>query len=286
MKLNRDFQIESKLRKLRSDLSDNYKNNLIVMSKALDKIDSYFPNFTNHSLRHCLLVMEFCNKLIDDNIDLINEDEIYILMMAVLFHDFGMTLSPKTFQRFKNQVIDEKFILEHPELSEKDLIRMHHHLFSDVLVRSFANIFEIPSEEYVDCIAKVSKGHRKVDLLDKDEYDPEYKLNNGNKVCLPYLSALIRLADELDIAKDRNPIELYKQHMDSVHWRKHLSIEHLSILNDHFKLDVSLKDEEALSVIEEDLGKLKNTFEYCKNVINNHTPFHLHQSELIINYLK
>ena len=37
--------------------------------------------------------------------------------------------------------------------------------------------------------------------------------SNGNKIHLPYLAALIRLADELDIAADRNLQFLYDAEM-------------------------------------------------------------------------
>ena len=55
----------------------------------------------------------------------------------------------------------------------------------------------------------MSRGHRKTDLYDEEEYPTDYRLPNNNTVCLPYLAALIRLSDEIDVVASRNPLLLY-----------------------------------------------------------------------------
>ena len=45
--------------------------------------------------------------------------------------------------------------------------------------------------------------------MDESEYPAALRVPDGNTVCLPYLAALIRLADEIDVAAARNPTLLY-----------------------------------------------------------------------------
>ena len=64
-------------------------------------------------------------------------------------------------------------------------------------------------------IAQVCSGHRKADLWNPAAYPMPCPVGKGRTVCLPYLAALLRLADELDIAFDRNFSFLYDpEHID------------------------------------------------------------------------
>lgn len=284
--MNNDFLLETKLRKESPELFDNFKNAQVVMDKTLSKIDSLFPNFTNHSMRHCLKVIEFCNTLItEENIDKLNVDEVYILLMAILFHDFGMSISKKNFDELADKVVPSSYYEKYKDVSTETTIRTFHHLFSATLFEKYADIFEIPDEKYIECISKTAKGHRKVDLFDENEYSPNYKLNNGNNVCLPYLSVLIRLSDELDIARDRNPIYLYESHTEFNHWMKHFSIEHLNTYDDYFELEISIAGKEVMDVINEDVGKLINTLDYCNEVVDKKTSFEIKQKRIDIKYI-
>ena len=230
-----DFLIEKRLNKENKELFNNYKNVLTVMNTTLDKIASVFGDYTNHSMRHCLNVLEFCDNMIgEENINKLNTDEIYILMCASIMHDFGMTVSKEYLQKYQDEILPKDYLINNPNNNIKDIIRDNHHLISEHMILFYKDFFEFPSEKHAHCVALISKGHRKVDLFNKEEYDPEYKLDNGNTVCLPYLASLIRLADELDIAYDRNQISEYFEHMQYIHWRKHLYIKHLNILEDKF----------------------------------------------------
>ncbi|MBL0337275.1 MAG: hypothetical protein IPP73_18655 [Chitinophagaceae bacterium] len=60
----------------------------------------------------------------------------------------------------------------------------------------------------------VGMGHRVADLLDFDRYKPEFPVQSGSEyVCLPYLAAILRLADELDITNDRTPELLFDEYL-------------------------------------------------------------------------
>lgn len=278
-----DFQCELKLKKEDPHLSELVKNTSVVMSNLLDKYTTYFPDFTDHSVLHSMQVIDFCNRLIGDQIDRLNADEIYILLMSCYMHDTGMGISDADYKKFHDKVVSKEFQEKNPNISIRDSIRTFHHEFSASIIRKYAMLFEIPDETYINAIVQVSKGHRKTDLYSETEYPTDYKLSNGNTVCLPYLAALIRLADELDIASDRNifkEAEIYATR-DMI---KHFSIKSMEMKEDHFVLTIIklTDDEKVLAYINEEVEKLKKTLDYCIDVVEKRTKFEIKQKRIEI----
>ena len=83
------------------------------------------------------------------------------------------------------------------------------HPCAGLFLKKYAPFFELPSKEHLFSIIQVSRGHRKTDLEDEKEYPKALKVPNGNTICLPYLSALVRLADEIDVTAQRNSQCIY-----------------------------------------------------------------------------
>ena len=201
-----EFLCEHRLKELNEGLHSCYRNSIFVIDRLLTNYKLVFPFFTNHTFEHSAQVINFCNALLGrENVNQLNADELYILLMGASLHDIGMGISESDCHAFsKNVPGAEKYIKEHPEARLGDVTRTFHHEFSAEFIRKYKDLFEIPSAEHTYCIAQVARGHRKLDLLDEREFDPHYTLADGTVVRLPYLAALVRLADELDIAADRN----------------------------------------------------------------------------------
>lgn len=287
--MNTDYLLQKQLKKLNPELLQNFRNVAMVMSRTLEKTENLFPYFTDHTIRHALIVIDFFERLIgEDNIGKMNEDEIYILLCAAYMHDFGMTMDLKTFEKYKPIVVPEEYwnLQTMDDIdSTREMIRSYHQLFSGKLIEKYAPFFEIPSDEHAYCIAQVCRGHRKADLFDPSEYNPKFKLPNGNTVCLPYLAALIRLADELDIAVDRNPISSYEFHMDNLNYRQHFAVKHLETMDDRFVMDIQTDEEEVRQACIIAAGKLEEVLQYCVKVIDEVTPFEIHQRSLELKFL-
>ena len=282
--MNTDFICEKRLKQLNPHYSELVRNTAIVMSNILDKYTTYFPEYTDHSSLHAMQVLDFCNKLIGEQIDLLNEDELFVLIMSCYMHDTGMGISDADYKKFKENVITEDYIKNHPVIDIKDSIRSFHHEFSGKFISKYAVLFEIPSPEHVFAIIQVSRGHRKTDLYDPNEYPAEFKVPNGNTICLPYLSALIRLADELDIAADRNVFAKYDEHWTR-DYDKHGSIKHMDLHDDCFELTVEtiMKEEESIKYMYEEIEKLQKTLTYCVDVVEKRTKFKINQKVVKIN---
>ncbi len=273
-----EFLLERRLKELSPSLSASFRNIVFIMQEILDRNDSVFPTFTDHTIRHSLLVLEFSNRIIGhDNLAKMNEDEIFILMCAAYMHDFGMTIDAKRFEQFRHGIVPEDFFDTHPDYSIRDAIRKYHNEFSRLMVLQYAGIFDFQNEDYAYCIAQVCCGHRKKDLYDINEYNPEYRLSNGNTVCLSYLASLLRLADELDIAMNRNMPQAYAEHWDNIHFRQHFAIKRLEIEDDRFTAEIQTGEEAVLQECISVINKLNDTIRYCVDVTEKTNRFTISQ---------
>ncbi len=184
------------MKRIQDTLTENLKNSLgIVRKAAIDLWHSpQHRSYTDHKPEgHSERIVEKMNRLladVPDNLALAPE-EVYVLLASAYLHDIGMQ-SEQT--RFKT--LDE--------------IRDHHHeisremILGSVLDREhYPDLGVIP--ELVDEVALVSAAHRRLDLrrldLRSDEFADRPKGEVTLRLCL--LSALLRLADELDMDSRR-----------------------------------------------------------------------------------
>ncbi|MGN0316313.1 MAG: hypothetical protein ACI4E1_00070 [Lachnospira sp.] len=283
-----DYLCEHRLQKLDPKLHQLFKDSVFSLQQLLTRYKNIFPTYTDHTALHSLEVVDFCNALIgEENIDKLNADEIYILLMSCYLHDSGMGITESDFELFRQKIDFGNYFETHKDVTTPDLIRDFHHEFSGLYIKKYADFFDIPSQEHVFSIAQVSRGHRKTDLYDEKEYPAEYKLPNGNTVCLPYLAALIRLADELDIAADRNLQFIYDinkidNEISRMEFKKHEAIRHLDINEDSFMMHVDASDADVYEGVKTLGGKLDSTLQYCIDVVDKRTPYEIQQKSITI----
>ena len=112
-------------------------------------------------------------------------------------------------------------------------------------------------------------------------------LPNGNKVCLPYLAALIRIADEIDVASSRNPIILYDIELltdvKNIEENKKLqAIRSLRMTKDSFVLTAETDEEAVYDSLKKMTDKMQNVLDYCREVIEKRTPYTLSQKKVVL----
>ena len=241
-------------------------------------------------------VIDFCNQLIGKRIEKLNKDEIYVLLMGCYFHDTGMGISRKDFSRFSENIDFGNYFETHSRDDHPRIIRDFHHEFSGRFIGKYAQIFEIPSEEHLFAITQVARGHRRTDLFDEKEYPAALRVPDGNTICLPYLTSLLRLADEIDVAASRNPKLLYdlKSLTDEreIFFNKLLMVvRSLDITPDAFilRLDASeITDTGSYSAsdLQKSLvrmvEKMQQTLDYCRKVVSTRTPYEITQEKVLI----
>lgn len=281
--MEHDFLMEKRLRALDSRLHRSFTDMVFALQYALSNYRRLFPEYTDHSEQHSMNVVDFCNRLIGkEQIEMMNADEIYVLLMSCYLHDIGMGISQSDYMLFKDKFNADAYFEEHPVDSEGDFVRKYHHEFSGCFIKKYADLLEIPSEEHLFCIVQVSRGHRKTDLFDENEYPAAYRMPNGNSVCLPYLASLIRLADEIDVAADRNSQLLYD--IDAIQDEYQIycnrlqeAVPTLHMDEDGFIMDVKTQDENIYRGLCDACTKMQETLELCSKVVHERTPYRITQ---------
>ncbi len=283
-----DFLLERTLRQLDPDLHTRFKDTVFATQQLLSRYRLMFPEYTDHSELHSMTVIDSCNRLIGkERIDKLNADEIYCLLTACYLHDVGMGISEKDYDAWKDEMGEEAFFKDHPDAQKPDFVRVYHNEFSGLFIDKYAELFEIPSKEHAFAIKQIVRGHRKTDLFDEAAYPAALVLENSNTVCLPYLAALIRLADEIDVVATRNPLILYDidaltDEVEIVENRKLNAVKNMKMTRDAFILTCETDDETIDAGLREMVEKMQKTLDTCSEVVETRTDFTITQKKVVI----
>ena len=285
---NHDFAMERRLRRLDPELHKRFTDAVFALQYNLSNYKLIFPEYTDHSNLHSMTVIDFCNRLIGSRIDRLSADALYVLLMGCYFHDTGMGITMKDYEAFSREIDFGNYFDTHDRDNLPATIRDFHNEFSGLFIRKYAELFEIPSEAHLWAIIQISRGHRKTDLMDEAEYPIALKMPGGNAVCLPYLSALIRLADEIDVAAARNPILLYDiealtDEVEIIENKKVKAVRSLEVSDDAFTLFVDASDADILARVRRMAAKMLRTLDDCRAAVLDRTPYVITQERIIVN---
>lgn len=282
-----NFALEFRLRELDSDLHTRFTDCVFALQKILSNYKLLFPEFTDHSELHSLTVIEFCNTLLGNRISRLNKHEIYVLLCACYFHDTGMGITKKDFEAFSRKIDFGDYFETHPNPSPSEQIRDFHNEYSGLFIRKYADLFEFPSSAHLEAVIQISRGHRKTDLKNERVYPIELPTPDGNTICLPYLAALIRLADEIDVTADRSSKLLYD--LEAItdarqlfEHKRHRAVRELIISEDAFTLLIDDSDPVVLGMIQRMKDKMQQTLDTCRDAVNGRTPFEITQRRVVL----
>ena len=282
-----DFLLERRLKEIDPGLHQRFSDTVFALQQILSNYKLIFPDFTDHTELHTLNIIEFCNNLIGEQINKLNADEIYVLLLGCYFHDTGMGISHADFEEFSKQINFGNYFDTHARDNYPEIVRNFHQEYSGLFLRKYAKFFEFPSEEHLFAIIQISRGHRKTDLNDEKEYPINLKVPGGNTICLPYLSALVRLADEIDVTASRNSKAIYDlnkivKEIDLIEFMKHEAVRGLEITDKAFIMDIKSNNQKIIDGLNILAGKMKKTLDYCRSAVNNRTSFKITQEDVII----
>ena len=283
-----DYLLETRLKEEEPDLHTRVKNSSFVLQEMLDSFTTWFPDFTDHSILHSMDVLEYCNWLLGDQVLKLTIGECYVLIMSCYLHDVGMGVSRDNFAAFTRKIGMEDYMRRHPDVPEAEIIRQFHQEFSGLFIRKYADLFDFPSEELLFATIQVSRGHRKTDLYDEKEY-PVLKTPYGI-IRTAFLSAVLRLADEIDVAADRNPELLFDtskltKQKDIDAFGVHESIRTVELTGENIILHTKPKEPRFVSLVEDLSEKIQETLDYCRDVASHSSPLCIPQRKVKIVYL-
>ncbi len=279
-----DYNIERRLSRLSPELHRRYRDCVIVSQRMLSRYENYFPDFTDHTVLHTLDVLELCNQLIGDQMEMLTAEDLYVLMMGALFHDVGMGVSPADLEEFRG-------VLGFPEPADDNArawaVRDHHQELSGLFLKKYGPILDFPNENYLHAVIQVARGHRKTDLMDQAGYPPQFEVEPGKSVYLPYLAALLCLADELDISAGRNISFLYDvEHMpsprDRREFRKHMAIYRVDLEPDRVVVHARTEDPEIRDGVRELCANLLDKLLLYSRVAAERSPFIIAQTSVVL----
>ncbi len=279
------FALEFRLRELDRDLHKRFTDCVFVLQSILSNYKLLFPEYTDHSELHSITVIQFCNTLIGEQLDRLNKNEIYVLLAGCYFHDTGMGITQKDFEAFSREINFGDYFEKHPDATPAEQIRDFHNEYSGLFIRKYAELFEFPSNAHLDAVIQVSRGHRRTNLKDESIYPLALPTPDGETICLPYLAALLRLADEIDVTAARNPRLLYDletitdDHQLFEH-KRHRAVRDLKIGRDAFELMIDDSDPAIFEMIRRMADKMQRTLDACRDAVNGRTPFEITQKEI------
>ena len=281
------FALEFRLRELDSDLHKRFTDCVFVLQRILSNYKLLFPEYTDHSELHSITVIQFCNTLIGEQLDRLNKNELYVLLAGCYFHDTGMGITQKDFEAFSREIDFGDYFEKHPDATVSEQIRDFHNEYSGRFIRKYAELFEFPSKAHLEAVIQISRGHRKTDLKDERIYPIALPTPDGETICLPYLAALLRLADEIDVTAARSSKLLYDleaitdEHQLFEHLR-HRAVRDLVISKDAFTLLIDDSDPVILEMIRRMAVKIQQTLDTCREAVNGRTPFEITQSRIVL----
>ena len=284
-----NYLLERKLREESKDLHRRAAESVFVLQTMLSKYLTRFPDFTDHSFLHSMNVLDYCNRIIgDDQIKKLCPEECYVLIMGCYLHDIGMGIGNRDFAEFSEKLDFGDYFDNHDRQNDAETVRAFHNEYSGLFIRKYSEVFDIPSESMTRAIVQVSRGHRKTDLLDRSEFGD---IKTGDAIIrTAYLSAVMRLADEIDVASDRNPILLFgdktiKEERSIIEFGLHESILQVDVGDDAVTLHTRPKTAEYRPKIEILADKITDTLSYCKTVAEQTSDLRIRQNRIIVKEL-
>lgn len=282
---NSPFFLEDALRRKDPQLHQRMTESTFALQRMLRSFLDRFPDFTDHSILHSMNVINYCNLIVGrEQIDRLAPEECYALIMACYLHDIGMGINDRDLQSFMESPEAVRFA----DITDADnlpgTVRALHHELSAFLIRKYAAVFDFPSEELTRAVIQISRGHRKTDLYDPVEFGD---IKAGAAVIrIAYLAAVMRIADETDVANDRNPDLLFDtsgltQMNDIIAFGVHESILSADVSDEAIILSIRPKSEEFIPAIEKTVGDIQKKLDYCRDVAEKRSDLRIRQSKVI-----
>ncbi|MDY0175902.1 MAG: ATP-binding protein [Lentisphaeria bacterium] len=233
---------------------------------------AYAPQYTLHDDRHLLRVTELMAYVLGSELEKLNTVELALLILSAFFHDQGMVpLEPEIASLEQNEkflLFKDNWRIEHPNYRETFSQMSSPHVDEERLKTLATRLAELDSAMLTDFL-RDTHGGRSVNVV-RSSYKGDKRLEvqgvdlssmlgnlclshtlpcgdltpaNGFRydeqvgrftVNLPFLAAVLRIADILDFDRDRTPEVLLKNiHFTSDvsirEWEKHRSVEGWSI---------------------------------------------------------
>lgn len=273
--MDTQFLLEKTLYERSKAKSATLKDAIYLVKPLLTEYSTRFIAFDDHSITHSMRVLNNANKLIDENIDRLNTEEIFIFLLACYAHDLGMGINDDYYKKHYDEAVDKEYLKKHPNATATQLIRKFHNEFSAILIPELNSYQHQLSEDEESALALLCKSHRNYDLTDRKLFPTDLKVDDTT-INMAYLAPLLRLADELDLSDERqryaDDIEMETDPFYIKFLQLKRLIKQVDIEKD--KIDIVFNEyPKHMSIFNELKKEVSEEYHYCADIINNETPF-------------
>ena len=215
--------------KLATQVEDVYN----LTYETINNISHSYGNYTMHDMNHGLRVASYMEQLafgigeeFEENIKKFNAFEITLMLLSSILHDIGMTIRPEDKYEIKKNNIKYTSTLtfegvlsvmdNNEEETIKEIIRRTHAARVEEFItykfndsgNTISNILQLDgSYPYADDVIEICKAHGEdhsfLACMCEDRTKGNFQYNPR------FIAALLRIADYLDIDKQRTPILWY-----------------------------------------------------------------------------
>lgn len=244
----------------------------------------YTPQYTLHDERHLLRTTELMSLLLGEETTKLNEIELALLILSAFFHDQGMLPTENDLSALRDsaefKLFQDNWRVDHPNYAETSRQLADHTVAIERKQRLGAQIAELDTAMLTDFLRK---GHGKRSseyVLSRHQNDRRIEVQGVNlspliarlceahtlpaedlvpsrgfrydeqvgtyRINMPFLAAVLRLADILDFDRERTPEVLFKSiHFTSpvslFEWEKHRAVEGWTISEELIRFSVKCK---------------------------------------------
>lgn len=197
--------------------------------------------FTLHDFdNHCCNIYKILNEILAKEIDTLKNEELFVLNVAVLMHDYSMT--QENFQREKHSRESADMV---KKMCKNDTIWKEVHV-------NLREIIPYIIEAHSDL-----KGNPIVKTMENPRLTDSMRGNFVNPLRAKYLAAWLRLADELDLTRER--LGNYGEHLPQLnesdeeqneslkHWKRLKYIKYVEVVGINIKLTI---DDDYINTLE------------------------------------
>lgn len=255
--------------------TDIAKKHLLTQEAVIRTI---FPHYTLHGHSHSEALIKNLSsfKLHKKKIkNPLNKYELFLLISASYLHDIGMAIIT---DEDKKESADKNINLS-------EIIRKNHPKKSYEYIMKNKDTLNLGTSE-AHYLGLIAKGHGAVDLYDNSEYrSVPSPLDDNSVIRLDFLTALLRIADLLDISCNRVEFEI-KESVEKIkefdvvsqmHWFKHYytqgkTIKFVEAPGEPLKLSIDIefrlpsKEYENSFIIPFDVNPIKKEIKYLNEI--------------------
>lgn len=226
------------------------------------------PQYTLHDESHFLRVVELMAMVLGKSIDELNAIELCLLILTAYYHDQGMVMSEEEYKNLSSnahfQLFRDNWYIDHPNqkeiqtqlqdsnindrersglaglLAELDAAMLTDYLrtthakrSSDYVIQTFSSDrrLEVCAINLSNLLAKICESHysHTHELIPANGYNYDEQIGL-DKINVPFIAIVLRLADIMDFDADRTPDVLFRTiHFSSTislrEWEKHRGIQ-------------------------------------------------------------